>query len=104
MAATIAVQESCGARPSAPQSVHRVLVTFDASYPTGGYAFALPAANVGENIVGVIPQPNEANANAKLGRFDYAANKLVLITIAGAEVAAATNLTGQTMILVVQTE
>jgi hypothetical protein len=98
MAATIAVQESGGAKPSAPQTVHRVLVTADGSYPSGGYDFALPIGNAGENIVSVVIEPNEANTNAKFGRYDYAADKVVLIDAAGAEIAGAVDLTGETVI------
>lgn len=103
MAATIAVQESGGAKPSAPQTVHRVLVTADNSYPSGGYDFALPQANQGENIVAVIVDVNEANTNGKLGRYDYAADKLLFVTIAGAEVAGTTDLTGETLTVTVLT-
>jgi len=99
MAATIAVQESGGAKPSAPQTVHRVLVTGDASYPTGGYGFALPQANAGENIVSVVAEPNEGNTNGKLARYDYAADKLLWLTEAGVEVANATDVQAETFII-----
>lgn len=103
MAATIAVQESGGAKPSAPQTVHRVLVTADSSYPTGGYDFALPLANQGENIIAVIVDTNEGNTNGKHGRYDYAADKLLWLTEAGVEVAGATDLTGETLTVTVLT-
>jgi len=103
MAATIAVQESGGAKPSAPQTVHRVLVTADASYPSGGYAFALPQANAGENIVAVIVDVNEGNTNAKHGRYDYVNDKVILITEAAVEVAGAVDLTGETVTVTVLT-
>ena len=111
MAATIAIAESLGGSASRPTKIHRVTVAADASYTTGGYDFALPAGNEGQNIVAVIPQPEFANTNGKLAQYDYAADKLLLLTEAGVEVGNGVDLSSsgagggaETIVVIVITE
>lgn len=104
MAATIAVVESAGQAPSRPTNVRRVTVLGDSSYPSGGYAFSLGDGFEGEDILAVIPQPAEGNANAKVGEYDYAVDKLLFLDGALAEVTGATDVSTQTITCIVVTQ
>ena len=86
MAATIAVQETAGQRPSAPTFTERIDVTGDASYPTSGYDLGLATLFPGRTVVAVQANPSLIAA-APFARFDYGTGFLLFVTEAGIEVA-----------------
>lgn len=100
--AVITEDEVGGKSASTPLRVRRMTVTADDLYGTGGFAFTLGgAAAAGENILAVLPQANNGNANGKFAQYDYAADKLLFLTGAGVEVAGAVDVSTESITVVV---
>ena len=100
-AGDVTLVSTAGKSASAPTYVDRLTVEGPASYATGGHALALSTKLPGRSVVAVIVAAVGAGANAKHGRFDYVAGKLIITDEAGVEIAATTDLTGQILDIVV---
>ena len=91
MALTVTPAAGLAGVPHAPGDIKRCFakVTFDASYPTGGYAFTPATFGFTLGIVGVDPNPS---SGAHFVVWDDVNSKLKVFTAKGTEVANATNL------------
>jgi hypothetical protein len=98
-AGDITLVATAGTKPSAPLYIDRITVEGPASYTTGGWdpSAALAAKLPGRIIKDIRLDTNIANADAN-GEAVYlhASGKIQYLDDAGAEVANATDLTGQT--------
>jgi hypothetical protein len=101
-AGDVTLVDTAGNKPSAPTFVDAVDVEGPASYATGGHVLGLAALiGEGKTILGAVVLPEGANANAEAGEYDEGNDKLIIRSLAGVEVTAATDLTGQVLRLLV---
>lgn len=91
MAVTLAPLAGLPGTPTVPGSIRAIYlkVTFDASYPTGGYAITPTQLGFASQIVFIDPNIGDA---AHLPVWNVATQKLQVFTAQGAEVANTTDI------------
>lgn len=104
MALTFAQAAEVGQVPMEPVFVTEVDLTYDNSYPAGGYDLAFATNMAGHSILGAVPMGFASDG--RLAEFDKTAGKLKVMKIntttgLAVEETAATDLTGVTQKILV---
>jgi len=104
-AGDVTLVDTAGNKPSAPTFIDQVTVEGPASYASGGHVVGLAALLPGSRtVLGAVVLPESANANAQWGEYDEGNDKLIITDLAGTEVAATTDLTGEVLTLIVYSQ